>query len=432
MIDVFRNWSGSVCSQPREFARPRTEAELAAVVARFESVRVVGAGHSFMPLCATDEALIDLRDLEGELEIASDRKTVWAPAGWSLERLTRALWNEGLSLANQGDVDPQTLAGALATGTHGTGAELGSMSTFARAFRLMLADGSIVECSRSEQPELFEAQRLSLGLLGVAVSIEIDVLPAYRLEERVRVMPFGEILERFDELAASHRHVEFFMFPYADRAILKTLDPTEDAGPFEPPSMVDQKIFQVVCDAASFFPEVAPPAQRWLMHLVRSTRRVGPAFQIFPSERRVRFEEMEYEFPRAAGLPALRKAIEWIRRERHPVAFPFEFRWTAGDDIWLSPFNRGPGASVSMHQYAILPWRELFAAAEPIFRAHGGRPHWAKRHTLTSRDVFALYPNAAKFCAVRADWDRAAKFSNSHLRALFGIAPSVRSQRYAG
>jgi FAD-linked oxidoreductase len=432
MTDAFCNWSGSVRSQPREFAMPASEAELAALVARSESVRVVGAGHSFTPLCVTDEVLIDLRNLEGELEIAPDRKTVWAPAGWSLDRLTRALWGEGLSLVNQGDVNPQSLAGALATGTHGTGAELGSLSTFARGFRLMIADGSIVKCSRTEQPELFEAQRLSLGLLGVAVSIEIDVLPAYRLEEQIRAVPFGEVLERFDELAASHRHVEFLMLPYSDRALLKTLQPTEDARPFKPPSALDQKIFRLACDATAFVPEVARPMQRLIAHLMRSSRRVGPAHQIFPSERSVRFEEMEYELPRAAGFAALRAVVAWIRRERRPVAFPFEFRWTAGDDIWLSPFNRGPGASVSMHQYAQMPWRELFTTVEPIFRAHGGRPHWAKRHSLTARDVLELYPNAAKFREVRADWDRAAKFSNSHLRALFAIEPAVRTHRHAG
>jgi FAD-linked oxidoreductase len=432
MTKDFRNWSGSVHAQPRELVRPRTEAELAAIVARATGVRVVGAGHSFMPLCATQETLIDLRDLEGELEVSADRKRVWVPAGWSIAKLGPALWERGLSIANQGDVDPQSLAGAISTGTHGTGAELGSLSTFARAFRLMLEEGSIVECSREQEPELFEAQRLSLGLLGIAVAIELDVLPAYRLEERISVMPLGEVIERFSELAATHRHAEFFLFPYSDKVVLKTLHPTDDTGRFKAPSALEEKVFQLVCDATTFFPSIARPAQWVMLKLVSSSRRVGPAFQIFPSERSVRFEEMEYELPRAAGFAALQEVIAWIRREKHPVAFPFEFRWTAGDDIWLSPFNRGPGASVSVHQYAKLPWRELFASVEPIFRAHAGRPHWAKRHTLTTKDVFELYPKATRFCEVRAGWDRVAKFSNAHLRELFAIEPDSRSHAHAG
>jgi FAD/FMN-containing dehydrogenase len=173
-----------------------------------------------------------------------------------------------------------------------------------------------------------------------------------------------------------------------------------------------------VCSAAPFLtsrlqPHIIGPGVR--------QRRVGPAYQVFPSDRTVKFEEMEYELPRANGWPALKEAIAWIRKRKLPVTFPFEFRLTAADDIWLSPFNATPGASISMHQYAKMPWRELFAEAEPIFRAHGGRPHWAKRHTLSARDVDTLYPDAAKFKAVRNAVDPSAKFANAHLTQLFDI-----------
>jgi FAD/FMN-containing dehydrogenase len=173
-----------------------------------------------------------------------------------------------------------------------------------------------------------------------------------------------------------------------------------------------------VCSAAPFLtahlqPHIIGPSVR--------QRRVGPAYQIFPSDRAVKFEEMEYELPRANGWAALKEVIAWIRKRKLPVTFPFEFRLTAADDIWLSPFNGAPGASISMHQYAKMPWRDLFAEAEPIFRAHGGRPHWAKRHTLTARDVEALYPNAEKFKVVRNEVDPTAKFANAHLMQLLDI-----------
>src|SRR5262249_14700981 len=160
----------------------------------------------------THGTLVSLAEMEGDIGISADRTRVWAPAGWSLAKLTARLWEEGLSLINQGDVNPQALAGAIATGTHGTGAKLGSLSTAARGFRLMLADGAVVTCSESENPDLFQAQRLSLGLLGVATRIEIDVLPAYHLEERVESHPLDEVAERWEELVANNRHVEFFVF----------------------------------------------------------------------------------------------------------------------------------------------------------------------------------------------------------------------------
>ena len=417
----WKNWSGSVTASPAEIAHPKTEAELADIVSRARKLRVVGAGHSFMPLCETDGTLVSLENLSGELEISADGTRAWAPAGWSLARLTDALWAQGASLINQGDVNPQSLAGALATGTHGTGATLGSLSTAARAYRLMLADGSTVTCSRAVHADLFEAQRLSLGLLGVATRIEIDVLPAYHLEERVESHPLDAVAERWDALAGANRHVEFFVFPYGDHALVKTLNPAQPEGPFVPVTDTGDAAFRAFCDACTHTPSLTKSLQAQIVRANVRHRRVGPAYQIFPSDRTVPFEEMEYELPRENGWAALRDVIAWIRRDELPVTFPFEFRLSAADDIWLSPFNGQACISVSMHQYARMPWRDLFRDAEAIFRAHGGRPHWGKRHTLTMRDVERLYPDAGRFLDVRAAIDPGAKFANAHLSELFQI-----------
>jgi FAD-linked oxidoreductase len=421
MTEHWRNWSGSVQAQPARIARPRTRTELTAIVQQAARARVVGAGHSFMPLCATDGVLLQLDALEETLQIAADGGSAWAPAGWSLKRLTGALWEAGYCLPNQGDVDSQSLAGAIATGTHGTGAHLGSLSTFARAFELLLADGTVVECSAQQHPELFQAQRLSLGLLGIALRIRVTVLPAFHLEEKIQRWPLAAAVEQFAEVALGHRHAEFFVFPYADEVLLKTLEARTDDGSFREPRAGEETVFRYCCEMSRVVPSLTGPLQRGLTKLVRPTRRVGPAHRIFPSERTVRFEEMEYEVPRAAGLTVLRDVMQWVRRHRLPVTFPFEFRWTAGDDIWLSPFHSGPGAAISVHQYARMPWSALFAHLEPILRAAGGRPHWGKRHTLTARDVFTLYPRAERFLAVRKQVDPTGKFTNAHLTELFAL-----------
>lgn len=415
----WRNWSGSVVARPVEVAHPTSEATLAEIVRRSAHVRIVGAGHSFMPLCETDGALVSLDAMAGELTVAEDRRSAWAPAGWTLDRLTRALWEHGLSLPNQGDIDKQALAGATSTGTHGTGAELKSLSNLALAFRLMLADGSVVECSPTERGDLFEAQRLSLGMMGIALAIQIVVLPAYFLEERIEKRPLAEVMEGFADWAAASRHVEFFVFPHADTAIVKTLHPAPDPGHFQEPGSFEETVFRLCCELGAAAPKFIPTLQKLLARGAGKSRRVGPAHRIFPSERTIRFEEMEYELPRDAGLATLAEVIDWIRRGELPVAFPFEFRWTAADDIWLSPFNRGPCAAISMHQFAPMPWRELFGEAEAMFRAAGGRPHWAKRHTLSREDVDALYPAAERFRAVRRAHDPDGKWLNPHLEALF-------------
>jgi FAD-linked oxidoreductase len=419
------NWSGSVTASPRLVARPRDAGELASMIGQAGKVRVVGAGHSFMPLCQTDDLLLSLSDYEGAIEVAPDRKTVWAPAGWSLKALTAALWDQGLSLINQGDINPQSLAGAISTGTHGTGAELGSLSTQACGFRLMTADGAIVECGPDQNPELYQAQRLSLGLLGVAVEIRIHVVPAYHLEERVERRPLAEVAERLDELAAATRHMEFFVFPYSDEVIFKTLHPVEVEATAPPAKEIgedSEATFKTICDICAAVPILTPSLQRLMMRMMgKASPRVGPAYAIFPSERNIRFEEMEYELPRAAGLPTLRAAMAHIRKRRLPITFPFEFRLAAGDDIWMSPFNAGPGASISFHQYARMPWRPAFAEMEAVLRDGAGRPHWAKRHALTTAEVHRLYPRAGDFVAACKTWDPAGKFANTHLTQLFGL-----------
>ena len=419
VVQGWSNWSGSVSSRPRAVLRPRDESVLGEAIKDARSVRATGAGHSFMPLCQSDDLIVSLEDMAGTLSVAPDRQGVRAPAGWSLKRLTAVLWEEGLALANQGDVDPQSLAGSMATGTHGTGRDLGSLATFARGFRLVMADGEPRWCDAKTDPDLFAAQRLSLGLFGIATEIEVAVVPAFYLIERVEKKSWGEVRESFDQLAEQHRHIEFWFFPHADDVILKTLDPTDPCDPPPPASDDEERAFGRMLDIGKGAPLLVPTLQRRMMAAPIKGCRWGPAHTIFPSERTLRFEEMEYEMPRAAGLETLDEVVRWIRKRRLPVSFPFEYRVVAPDDIWMSPMNKGPVAAISMHQYAPMPWRALFAEAEAIFRGNGGRPHWAKRHTLSRADVDTMYPMAERFREVRRSSDPADKFLNAHLAELF-------------
>jgi FAD-linked oxidoreductase len=420
-MTTWRNWSGSVTAEPAAVERPRTLAELQSMVAAAPQVRVTGAGHSFMPLCETEGLLLHLADMEGEIAVCDDGVSAWVPAGWPIHRLTPALWDRGLSLANQGDIDKQAMAGALSTGTHGTGLTLGSISTQALAFRLVTPDGSIAECDAVTDPDLFQAARLGLGMLGVMTQVKLALKPAYRLRETLRAVRLEAALADWDVLTATHRHVEFFVFPYADRALLKILEPV-DAGDDPPSSDIENAALQLVSDAAAAAPFLAPMLQRAITALMSPSTRAAPAYKIFPSERSTLFEEMEYEIPAAAGPDALRAAIAEVRRRRFPIIFPFEFRTVARDDIWLSPMHAGPCVSISFHQYAKMDWKAPFAAVEAVFADTGGRPHWAKRHSLTSADVLRLYPMARRWGDVRRRADPAAKFMNASLRDLFAFS----------
>jgi FAD-linked oxidoreductase len=412
------NWSGGVTAGA-QLLSPKSVDELANMVRAAAQVRAVGAGHSFMPLVQSDTLIVSLEDLPGAIELGADRRTARVPAGRSIRRLTAELFELGFALANQGDVNPQSIAGSMATGTHGTGRAIGSLSTLARGFRLVGADGEARWCDSTTAPELFEAQRLSLGLFGIATEIELEVVPAFHLEERLTKMPLAEVRERFASLEDAHRHVEFFIFPYSDEAILKTLSLAEPCPAPASTSDMSETGFRRVLEAGKALPFTIPTLQKQMMRGSFESGRQGPAYAIYPSERTIRFEEMEYEVPRESGFEVLAEAIAHIRKQRLPVAFPFEFRVVAGDNIWMSPMNRGATASISMHQYAPMDWRRPFAAIEPVFRLAGGRPHWAKRHSLARADVDSLYPMAERFREVRRRADPAGKFLNPHLAELF-------------
>ena len=419
----WQNWSGSVSARPERIERPRTEAELSALVAGSARVRVAGTGHSFMPLCETDGTLLSLANQEGAIEVSADRKTVWTPAGRSVAAFTEALWGHGLSMANQGDINKQAMAGAVSTATHGTGRTLGSLSTQVAGLRLVLADGLVVECDKDREPELFEAARVSLGMIGVISAIKLNVVPAFRLRETNQRRPINEVLDQWDVLADEYRHCEFWNFPYTDHVTFKTLE-VVDQG--DDPDEVDRSrvVFRAVSDLAAASPRMAPTLQRLLVRgQGRSAHtRAAPAWRIFPSERDIKFEEMEYEIPAENGIAALKAARALVRDRRYPIIFPFEFRTVKEDDIWMSPMHAGPCVSISFHQYAAMPWEEPFKAVEEVFTAHGGRPHWAKRHTMTSDDVLRLYPMARRWGAVRKRVDPTAKFMNAHLRELFAFS----------
>lgn len=419
---AWRNWSGSVVARPAAIAHPRTLKELQGLVREAAKVRVAGAGHSFMPLCATDGLLLSLDHMEGEVEVGPDYDYVWVPAGMPIHRLTEALWEQGLSLANQGDVDHQAIAGALATATHGTGRTLGALSTQARGFELVLADGSLVYCDAENDADLFEAQRVSLGALGVVHRVRLAVLPGYRLRETLRPMRLEEILEAWPELIHRHRHVEFFVFPYAKRALLKTLDAANEGDDLPPSAWLETTVLEAACDLCNTLPFLTPTLQRLLSLAMSASTRAAPAHMIFPSERATRFEEMEGEIPAADGPDALRAAIAEVRRHRFPISFPLEYRMVAADDMWLSPMSGRECASISFHQYVSAPWREAFTAMEAVFRDAGGRPHWAKRHQLASEDVLRLYPMARRWGEVRRRVDPEGKFLNEHLRELFAFS----------
>ncbi len=434
------NWSGWVKSDPDVIAQPDSEEALSDVMASSTGpVRVVGTGHSFTPLAATNGTLIELSKLTGLVGVdkAKMEATVWA--GTPIHELTRALYAEGLALINQGDIDRQTIAGAVSTGTHGTGPELQNFSAMVRALRLVTPSGEVIAAAPHSNADVFEAGRLSLGALGVISQLTLAVQPAYKLNEQGWTMPASMCLEQAADLSRATRHFEFFWFPYADKVICKSLDMTELDAP-EPRSDdrqkgdaldAEEKLVRRMFDLTAFAPFLSGPVTRLMTRMAGSDQmqrhaktggRTRWSHEAFPSARNLKFNEMEWALPAETGLDALREIVGYVRQKSERVAFPIECRWVAGDDVWLSPFNGRDSITIAVHQYHKQDYRHFFDACEQVFRNHNGRPHWGKLHRCTAPDFAEAYPKWAAFNDVRARLDPTGRMLNEHLATVFGAA----------
>jgi len=424
------NWSGGVVCKPRQIVTPKNEVDLAAAVRTGQGpVRVPGTGHSFTPLNATDGTLIDLAAFTGLKGFDPETKAATFGAATPLWEIGPLIHSFGCALKNMGDIDRQTLGGVVGTGTHGTGPTLGSFSAEVDSFQLLLASGELLHCSAKENAEIFAAGRTSMGTLGVMTEISMKLRPIYKLLERNFLLPIDELWSRLDSLVADNRHFEFFWFPYADVAICKSLNETDEPAP-EPRSAeqmrergeqgsTDQRAFGAINEVLPYAPFLLGQAHRLFSQLMPGAGKVRWSHEIFPSPRTTRFNEMEYALPYAKGPDALREIVETIRKKRINTGFPIEFRSVAADDVWMSPFYGRESATIAVHQYHRVDTTRLFGACEAIFRLYRGRPHWGKRHTRNADELGDLYPKFEDFRAVRRRLDPAGKFLNTHLRAMF-------------
>jgi len=427
------NWSGAVRFTAERRVEPSTEHELAVALRNgTPPVRVAGAGHSFSPLIETSGCLISLEALQGLLSVDAERLKATMRSGTKIHALGRPLLDAGVGLINQGDIDRQTIGGALATGTHGTGPTLGSLSAELAGFRLVTSEGEVLDCSRTSNPDVWAAGCVSLGSLGVMSEVTLNVRRAYKLRERQWLMPQDQCWRELARHRDTTRHFELFCFPYADLVLAKSLTETDE--PCAPPLTstelfergeafgIEQRAFAWAAELARLAPAMSGPVQRFFTRVATlgQAERVGFSHEVFPSPRAVKFNELEYAVPASDGLDCVRELASEICRRKIAGVYPLEVRFIRGDDGWLSPFYQRDSMSISVHQYHKQPYDELFALAESIFARYGGRPHWGKLHSLKAADLVGLYPRFDEYRALRRRLDPKGRLLNAHLKGIFG------------
>jgi L-gulonolactone oxidase len=424
MPELWVNWAGDQRCAPERIERPGSEEELCKIVARADRVKAVGTGHSFTDIACTEGVLIDLSRMNRVLDADMSSGLVRVQAGIKIADCARELADRGLALENQGDIDKQALAGAIATATHGTGARFRNLSAQVAAMRLVTADGEVLELE--EGSEDLPAARVSLGALGVISELTMRCVPRFTIHRIDEPRPLDEVLEGLDAAIDGNDHFEFFVFPYADRALTLTSART-DREPEPPPEWRSKLEDRFENGAIGFatslsrlVPSLAPTTNRTITRLMSKRVRIDLSHRVYAHERNVRFTEMEYAIPRAHAREALERVLDIVKRRRLAVNFPIEMRFAAGDDAFLSTAHGRETGYIAVHVSHGCEFETYFRAVERIMDDYEGRPHWGKRHYQTAATLRPRYPDWDRFQAVRARLDPEGKLANDYVDRVLG------------
>jgi FAD-linked oxidoreductase len=433
----WRNWAGDQSCRPAAVEIPGSIEEISEALTRAAAhdyrVRMAGAGHSFSDIALTDGSQLHLDRLAGVLDVDRSSGLVRVQGGITIRELNRQLAKHGLAMENLGDIDVQSIAGAISTATHGTGARLRNISAQVAELTLVLADGSTLRCAEEIDSDVFRAARVGLGTLGVIVDVTLRCVPAFTLRGVDAPAPLHDTLARFEELALGNDHFEFFVFPHADRALTRTNNRTDQpprprgrVSAYANDVLLTNYAFELLCRAGRRFPRRIPQLNRLVTRLAGARTRVDRSDRIFASPRLVRFTEMEYAIPRAATPEAVNRIMALVRSHNFAVPFPIEVRTVAPDDALLSTAAGRDSGFVAIHMYRGMAWEPYFRAVEAIMDELGGRPHWGKRHFQTAATLRPRYPGWDRFQAVRARLDPEGRFANAWTDRVLGPVNPVR------
>ncbi|TVZ55138.1 FAD-linked oxidoreductase [Lutibacter sp. Hel_I_33_5] len=416
------NWSGGQVCEPSSFFIPKNEQDLInKLKTTSNKFRVVGGGHSFSPVVPTNDILSSLKNLNKIISIDKNAKEVTVQSGIPLSDLTPQLHKNGLAFLNQGDIDKQTLGGAVSTSTHGTGKDLQSFAGFVKKFKLIIANGEILNCSSEENSEIFYGGTVALGSLGIVTEYTVQLTDTYKLEEKVYPADLNETLDNFWNLVEENRNFEIFPFFYSDQVVVKTLNKTsKNITKVEQPFLSDDFLLALGLTLSGDSGSRTDKVQNLISGLIDSTSKINDSYKIYPSVRNVKFNEMEYQIPKEKGIACVREILKTGQKLKVPIFFPLEIRVVKQDDFWMSPFYKRDVMSISVHQFADKEYNKYFPIFHEIFKRYEGRPHWGKLSYYDREGIKKLYPKYDDFVKLRNELDPKKRFSNDYINKIFG------------
>lgn len=423
-----KNWAGSLSFSPKKVLVPHSKDELVSIVKEHahsgENIRVTGSGHSWTKLIATEATSISLDHMQGILAVDTPKKQLTAKAGTKLFKLGEEAFSHHLALENQGDINHQSLAGGLSTGTHGTGVGLRSMANSQTAMELINGEGDLVQIDKQSTPELYQAVAVSMGSLGILTEIKLQMLDAYKLKVESFAEPMNVALEQYRQRLVQNRHLEMFYFAQGDWSMVKMMNPTEEDttphgfGKRFNDIVLENWLYEAInilaCKSGAY-----RPLDKLMRKFVDHKTQVAWSHQAFPTERSIKFMEMEYNLPIDKFEEVFSEIKTVIKKGGYQTLFPIEIRFVRGDKLWLSPAYERDSVYFAIHTYIKEDFRSYFKDVEDVFKRHGGRPHWGKYHTLTAKDLETLYPRWNDFLKIRQEFDPKGVWLTPYMKSLF-------------
>ena len=424
------NWAGNQQTGTVLLSKPQTESELQQVVQSAQAsgrrVKAVGSGHSFTAIAVSEEVLVDLSDYDEIVAIDKINQTVTVQSGIQLSKLNQALYENSLAMQNLGDIAYQTIAGAISTSTHGTGAKFTGIANQVVALRIVLADSSIVECSANVNAQLFSCARVGLGALGLISTVTLKVVPVFNLAVIEEPMRVDDVLQNLDLHVDSNDHFEFFWVPHTGWALTKRnnrnslpVEPMSKMSHWYSKTLMENYAFGAVCMLGKARPSLIPKLAKALPSSGRNEYS-DASHKVFASKRIIKFYEMEYAIPREACAEALNRVRRMVTDSGFFLNFPVEVRFTAPDEIPLSTASNRESAYIAVHIYKGMNYVPYFKEVESIMNSYQGRPHWGKLHFQSAATLASRYPQWDVFQAVRNQVDPQRMFSNQYLETVLG------------
>jgi L-gulonolactone oxidase len=431
MAKEWRNWAGDQRCLPVRIERPASRGELIESVKRAAdaglTVRAVGSGHSFSDVACTGGVMLQLDRLDRVLDVDRESGLVKVEGGIGLRPMNETIWGYGLALENLGDIDRQSVSGAVSTGTHGTGSRFRNLSALIEAMELVLPDGTLLELTADSDREALLAVRVGLGAVGVIATLTLRTMPAFTIKRVDSSLPLAETLDRIDDLADGSDHFEFYVFPHTETALLRQSERTDESPRPRNPAIeyVSEVVLEnwgvgIAARIGRASPSRTPAMARFVSGRVGRNTKVDRSYRVFASQRRIRFTEMEYAIPRRHAVDAVPQVLEAAERAQPAVFLPVEIRFVAADDAYLSPAHERDTCYIAVHQFEGMGWESYFRSIEAIMDGYGGRPHWGKRHFQTADTLARRYPHWDDFRAVRSRLDPEGRFRNEYLDRVLG------------